>query len=111
MNRAFVALALASALCLSPIAHAEAEDPALASLRMAAERGEVEAQYELGILCEFGFPAPGDRVTALAWYLRAAERGSSAAAHRRDLLERELSAAQVEQARRLAALPAPTAQR
>lgn len=109
MHKAVYALLLA--LLLVPATHAAEEDPVLASLRVAAERGEVDAQYELGVLYEFGFHLPDHRVAALAWYLRAAEQGSPAAAKRRDILKGELSAAEVEQASRLLAAPASTAQR
>lgn len=109
MHRAVPLLVLA---LLAPLSgRAADEDPALAALRVAAERGEVDAQYELGVLYEFGFHLPDHRVAALAWYSRAAEQGSAAAAKRRDLLKGELSAAEVERASRLLAAPAPTAQR
>lgn len=109
MNRVLAALVLA--LLLSPGAHAVEEDPALASLRLAAERGDVEAQYELAILYEFGFHLPDHRVAALAWYTRAAEHGNAAAAKRRDRLKGELGAAEIGRATRLATTPAPTARR
>jgi TPR repeat protein len=109
MNRIVPALVLA--LLLLPAVQAAEEDPSLASLRMAAERGEVEAQYELAVLYEFGFHLPDHRTSALAWYARAAEQGNAAAAQRRDLLKAELSAAEIEQAGRLLAPPAPTASR
>ncbi len=109
MNRVVPAFLLV-VLCLAPAARA-ADDPVLASLRVAAERGEVDAQYELGVLYEFGFHLPDHRVAALAWYTRAAEQGNAAAAKRRDLLKTELSALEIEQAGRLLAAPAATAQR
>lgn len=99
------------ALLLVPATYAAEEDPVLASLRVAAERGEVDAQYELGVLYEFGFHLPDHRVAALAWYTRAAEQGSPAAAKRRDLLKGVLSTVEVERASRLLAAPAATAQR
>lgn len=108
MNRVLPAILLG--LLLAPAALA-AEDPALASLRVAAERGEADAQYELAILYEFGFDLPDHRVAALAWYLRAADQGNVAAARRRDLLMGQLSTAEVERASREARALARTAQR
>jgi len=80
---------------------AAADTEGLAALRAAAERGQVDAQYELGVLYEFGYRFPDHKVAAFAWYSRAAAQGSAAAARRRDLLEMELSAAERERARTL----------
>lgn len=88
---------------------AYADTPAtLDSLRSAAERGEVEAQYELGVLYEFGFHLPDHRSTALGWYTRAAEQGHAAASKRRDLLKAQLSAAEIEKASQRLPVPATT---
>lgn len=91
MNRLIFVLALSLALPVT--AHAGLED-----IRHNAEKGHTAAQYELGILYEFGFKLPDHETEALAWYSIAAERGSAPAAERRDLLKARLSASQVEQA-------------
>jgi TPR repeat protein len=82
---------------------AEDEPAGLSVLRAQAEAGSAEAQVELGILYEYGFRMPDNLVPALAWYMRAAESGSTGAVHRRDALAARLTAAQVDEAKRLAA--------
>lgn len=49
-------------------------------LRIAAESGEAEAQFNLGVFCERGlddngYAVEGDRVAAIRWLLAAAEQG------------------------------------
>ena len=63
-------------------------------IRHDAMQGDTAAQYEMGILYEFGFHLADHETEALAWYGVAAERGSESAARRRDLLSARLSAAQ-----------------
>jgi hypothetical protein len=63
-------------------------------IRQNALKGDTSAQYEMGILYEFGFNLAEHETEALAWYSVAAERGSEPAARRRDLLNARLSAAQ-----------------
>lgn len=63
-------------------------------IRHDAMQGDTAAQYEMGILYEFGFHLADHETEALAWYGVAAERGSEPAARRRDLLSARLSAAQ-----------------
>ncbi|MCS5670413.1 MAG: SEL1-like repeat protein, partial [Vicinamibacterales bacterium] len=41
-------------------------------LRSRAERGEVEAQYELGFMHWYGLGVAHDEAVAMDWYLRAA---------------------------------------
>lgn len=75
---------------LVPLAgHADAEE-----IRQDALKGDRAAQYEMGVLYEFGFHLAEHETEALAWYSVAAERGSAPAAQRRALLEARLSAAQ-----------------
>lgn len=91
------------AFCAWALPAVATDDPrGLEALRAAAERGDAEAQVELGILYEYGFRQPDNLVPALAWYLRAAEAGKSEAARRRDALMARLNPAEVEQAKRLA---------
>ena len=91
INRLISLLALS--LLLPVTGYAGLED-----IRHDAEKGRITAQYELGILYEFGFRLPDHETEALAWYSIAAERGNAPAAQRRDLLKARLSAQQVEQA-------------
>ncbi|MFL6713954.1 MAG: hypothetical protein ACJ8LN_13680 [Sulfurifustis sp.] len=80
---------------------ANAADPTTAdldALRQSAERGDADAQYEFGILYEFGFHFPDNKTSAYVWYSRAAEQGHPAAARRRDGLKDQLSSAEWERA-------------
>jgi TPR repeat protein len=93
----------------------EPDSAGLETLRQAAERGDVDAQYELGILYEFGYNFTDHNAAAYAWYSRAAEQGSALASKRRDILKSQLSADEVARAQTLiktkvaAPAPAPTA--
>ncbi len=65
----------------------------------AAQRGDQEAQLEMGILYEFGFFMPGHTIPALAWYMLSAEQGNQKAIKRRDLLISRMSQGEIDQAR------------
>ena len=80
-----------------------AQESELEALRAAAEQGQPDAQYELGILYEFGFDFPDHKPAAFAWYTRAAEQGNARAAERRDLLKAALDPAQMQRAQALLA--------
>ncbi|MBF0180344.1 MAG: sel1 repeat family protein [Magnetococcales bacterium] len=69
--------------------------------RLAAEMGYVEALYRLG---ESRLRA-GDRLVALAWFLRAAARGHGGSFNALTRLQKELSPEQVSAAEALAAQP------
>jgi hypothetical protein len=66
---------------------------------LAAQNGDVQAQLEMGVLYEYGFPAAQSNVTALAWYLLAAEAGDTNAIKRRDRLSSKMTGEEIEQAR------------
>lgn len=85
----------AIALVAVPLCAAETDSATLAALRAAAEQGQPDAQYELGILYEFGYNFPEHLVDAYVWYSRAAKQGNAAAAKRRDLLKARLSPAEL----------------
>lgn len=90
---------LACILLLTALPALAADDPAgLEALRTAAERGQVQAQYELGVLYEFGFGSAGHKVEAYVWYSRAAAGGSRIAAQRRERLRSELAPEELERA-------------
>ena len=65
-------LVVVLALGLLPLSsHADADD-----IRRDALQGSTAAQYEMGILYEFGFHLAEHEIEALAWYSVAAERGN-----------------------------------
>ena len=47
--------------------------------RKAADQGDAEAQYDLGLCYELGSGVPKDEVEAVKWYRKAAEQGNAAA--------------------------------
>lgn len=73
----------------------------LEQMRVAAEQGSADAQLEIGILYEFGYNMPKNNVTALAWYLRAAEQGNTLAAKRRDQIQSGMKPEEIEAAQKL----------
>ena len=77
------------------------DNASLEKMRQTAEQGNVEAQLEIGILYEFGFNMPKNNVTALAWYLRAAEQGNALAVKRRDLLKSRMTPDEIDAAQKL----------
>ncbi len=65
----------ASLLALMLIAPwALAQDP-IAELRRQADQGNADAQYQLGLMYDFGEGVPEDDATAVRWYRLAAEQG------------------------------------
>lgn len=92
---------LAVLLTMTPLVQAVEDEGNLEALRRQAVAGDTAAQYEMGVLYEFGFHLADNLAHALAWYTVAADNGNERAARRRDLLDGQLSPAQREQARRL----------
>jgi TPR repeat protein len=89
-----------------------AADPATAgleALRLAAEQGNADAQYELGILYEFGYHFSDHNSAAYGWYSRSAEQGNALAAKRRDILKSQLSPAEIERSQALTKSQSPAA--
>ena len=78
-----------------------ADDASLEKMRLTAEQGNVDAQLEMGILYEFGFNMPKNNVTALAWYLRAADNGNALAVKRRDVLKTHMTPDEIDAAQKL----------
>ena len=70
---------------------------------LAARQGHVVAQFNLGALYNYGAGVNRDPVEAYVWYELAANAGNSDAAAGRALLSRNLTAAQIDQARSRAA--------
>jgi TPR repeat protein len=92
---------LAALLSVAPITLAVEDGGDLEALRRQALGGSVAAQYEMGVLYEYGFHMKDNLPHALAWYMTAADSGDERAVQRRDLLQGRMNAADVEQARRL----------
>lgn len=89
-------------LASSPLLAAE-DSEQLKALKRAAESGDVGAQYEIGVLYEFGYRMKTHLIPALAWYMVAADNGDARAIKRRDALMTQLTSEQVEEAKRLRA--------
>ncbi len=66
-----VALLLPTILC----GNTPAQTPELETLRQAAERGDAEAQFNLGVMYANGRGVPQNHHEAVQWYRRAAEQG------------------------------------
>ncbi|MBI3570874.1 MAG: sel1 repeat family protein [Gammaproteobacteria bacterium] len=75
--------------------------PSLEQMRAAAERGNADAQLEMGILYEFGYKMPKNDVSALAWYMLSAEQGNALAAKRRDQIKSNMKPDEIEAAQKL----------
>ena len=51
-----------------------------------AERGDAEAQYDLGVMYDYGIRVPEDDAKAVHWYRKAAERGDAEAQYELGLM-------------------------
>lgn len=90
-------------MLLLPIIGAAQDEASLDQLRQAATEGNAEAQLEVGILYEFGYNMPKNDITALAWYLRAADQGNVLAAARRDQLKSKMKPEDIDAAQKMSA--------
>ena len=88
---------------LLPVIGVAQDEASLDQLRQAASEGNAEAQLEIGILYEFGYNMPKNDVTALAWYLRAADQGNVLAVKRRDQLKSQMKPEEIEAAEKMSA--------
>ncbi len=86
---------------LLPMVGVAQDEASLDQLRQAATEGNAEAQLEIGILYEFGYNMPKNDVTALAWYLRAADQGNVLAVARRDQLKSKMKPEEIEAAEKM----------
>ena len=59
--------------------------------KLAAERGDATAKYNLGLCYHNGWGAPKDDNQALYWWRQAGAEGNEDARHNAQILERELS--------------------
>ena len=69
--------------------------------RLAAEQGSALAQSNLGLMYEKGEGVPKDYVEAYKWLNLSAANGFEAAATARDLVEKEMTRSQIEEAQKL----------
>jgi TPR repeat protein len=70
--------------------------------RKAADQGVDTAQYELGVSYAEGRGVPQDYVQAYKWFNLAGVRGNNDATRKRDSVSRDMTPAQIAEARRLA---------
>lgn len=68
----------------------------------AADHGEIEAQFDLGLMYATGRGAPQDYVVAHKWFNLAAVQGNEQARDRRVELAQDMSQGEIAEAQRLA---------
>ena len=83
---------------------------ALRLIRPLAERGDANAQYNLGVFYDNGLGVPQDKVRAYMWFNLSAAQGREGAAAFRDLIARRMTPAQIAEAQRLAREGTPNMQ-
>ena len=69
--------------------------------RLAAEQGDVNAQYNLGAMYGNGDGVPEDIVFAYMWWNLAAAQGDEVAQENKDIIEQQMTRAQIAEAQRL----------
>ena len=67
-----------------------------------AEQGDVDAQYNLGLMYNKGQGVPQDYVRAHMWYNIAASTGEEVAIKNRNIVAEDMTPSQMEQAQKLA---------
>ena len=77
-------------------------------IRPLAERGDANAQYNLGVLYDNGLGVPQDRVRAYMWLNLAAMQGRESAATIRDLVARLMTPVHISEAQKMAREWKPT---
>jgi len=75
---------------------------ALRWFRQAADQGEALAQTKIAIMYDDGEGVPQDKVQAYKWFSLAATNGDKPAPMLRDLLAKEMTPAQIAEAKKLA---------
>ena len=70
--------------------------------RLAAEQAHIKAQYHLAVMYEDGQGVVRDYVYAYMWYIVAANNGDALAVWQKDYLEKQMTSAQIENAKKLA---------
>ncbi len=102
MGRSGIILCLVIVATVSLEGVAQESDDAVASLRAAAERGDADAQYELGLMYLEGLGVKQDNAEAYAWIRTAAAQGKGGTLEIRQTLLREMTPSQADRAIRLA---------
>ena len=67
-------LVAAAVILVALASGAQAQTPAIDALRAAAEQGDAEAQFNLGVRYRDGTGVPQDDAEAVRWYRLAAEQ-------------------------------------
>jgi TPR repeat protein len=70
--------------------------------RLAAERGDANAQYALGLMYERGHGVSQDYILTHMWFDLSAAQGTQIAVTSRDRIERQMAPAQIAEAQKLA---------
>ena len=78
--------------------------------KLAADQGLDQAQFRLGVAHDLGNGVPKDAVSAQMWLYLAAAQGDENARRHRDILEKEMTPAQIAEAQKLAREWKPTKQ-
>ena len=81
MKRVSCLLAGALLLTVAGLAPAQSPDPLPEILRQAAEQGDGDAQYNIGVKYHDGDGVPQDYAEAVKWYRLAADQGEARAQH------------------------------
>ena len=74
---------------------------ALEDVRTCAEQGDAGAQYNLGYMYTRGGDLPEDIVFAYMWWNLAAAQGDEVAQENKDIIEQQMTRAQIAEAQRL----------
>jgi Sel1 repeat len=76
LNRALTSFALLSSLCICSCHSQQPKNPSLGQLLAKAQKGDLEAEYQLGLLYERGSPeAAKDSAKAIQWFRVLADKG------------------------------------
>lgn len=102
ISRIFTLLLIVSLAFVVGIPQARAELD-IAAIREAAEQGDVDAQYALGVAYSEGEQFSRNDINAYAWSSLAAAQGLRAAIVRRDAVSRNFSPKELKKAQALAA--------
>jgi len=74
---------------------------ALREWKPLAEQGDVSAQSNLGVMYRNGEGVPEDDVYAYMWWNFAAAQGHKNSSHNKNILSKEMTSSQIEEAQRL----------
>ena len=89
-------------------AASEGDSTAQQQLRSRAEQGDVDAQCYMGYMYRHGHSVPKDFAQSYMWFDLAAAQGDTEATMNRDDLEKQMTAAQIAEAKRFSREWKPT---